>query len=93
MMKMGHANLDIQLYQLFQSRVDKERNDFEMIWGQFLDHDLDKTLASSSRQSFATGKPLTMILMAILTRHWSLAVGSPLIQIEPYYHDPDHGPD
>jgi len=38
-----------------KSRVDNERNDFEMIWGQFLDHDLDKTLASSSRQSFATG--------------------------------------
>ena len=38
-----------------KSVVDYERNDLELFWGQFIDHDFDKTLASSSIQSFETG--------------------------------------
>ena len=38
-----------------KSVLDYERNDFELFWGQFIDHDFDKTLASSSIQSYETG--------------------------------------
>ena len=55
---------------------DNEGNDFEMIWGQFLDHDLDRTLASSSRQSFATGNPASG--NPVSSRRQSFATGNPV---------------